>query len=260
LSRNLKDIIVESGVNNENLLLRHRLIAQYAVNNIASRDLLSEAYIRVLNMLSINVSDPNKNSRSVKLYRDLINHKTIYERFSNDIDSARKIYESITSTLKNDPHFWLQYGSLEIEGLGGDLQFAENYLSQAEGLDPSNPYITNAKGHLLLKKAINSDTLEKALSTRKEGSDILEANIKYSNYQDAYSVHIYCKQRYDFMRRWYYDRDDVMREELEALISICKQGRGANPRHGRLKFLGSQLEQAYLELTLPREERSVISI
>lgn len=258
LNRNLKDIIVSSGENNEHLLLRHRLIAQYAIESFASRYLLSQAYIRVLKMLSVGLSNKDRNARDARLYRDLINHKYIYERFSNDIDQARKIYESISSTLKNNPHYWLQYGSLEIEGIGGDLAFAENYLNQAESLDPHNEYITNAKGHLMMKKAVLSDTIERGLALKKSGTKILEKNIIYSDYSDSYSVHILCTQSYYFLKKWYFNDDEILREELKKLIQICRKGRAENPRHNRLRILEDNLNQAYFELSLPKTERREI--
>ena len=260
LYRNLRDIVVESGANEELLLLRHRLIAEYAVETVAPRQWLSDAYIALINMLSTKYNNNSKNSRDMKLLRDLLNHKVIYRRFTNDIMQARNIYSSIANQSSRDPHFWLQYGSLELEGSGGDLQLAENYLNQARSLDQTNNYIINAQGHLQIKKAIDANNLQAALLLRDEGTATLMANIQASRHGDAYSIHILCSQRYNFMKRWYHSDDAVKRDELQFLLGISRAGRAANPRINRLRELNERLEQAYLELSLPDYQRSDIQI
>ena len=60
-------------------------------------------------------------------YKRLINHKEIYSRFGRDIGDAREIFSSLEAVAGSDPHFWLQFASLELE-YGMDLARAELYL------------------------------------------------------------------------------------------------------------------------------------
>ncbi len=57
----------------------------------------------------------------------------------------REVYDSISLYFNDGAHFWLQYGSLEVEGRGRDLSLAENYLqlgADQELQDPILPSFT----------------------------------------------------------------------------------------------------------------------
>jgi hypothetical protein len=163
LDRNLRDVVIPAGYQDESLWLRHQHIAEHVVEQVAPRTFLSNAYIRLLSVLATEIGGKHWRSRVFALYRDVINHLTIYNRFANNIEEARYIYSSLSKYLQKDSQFWLQWGSLELEG--GSLEFAENYLAQAESLDEANPYIKNAKAHLLIKKGIEAPNLTAACAS-----------------------------------------------------------------------------------------------
>lgn len=253
LDRNLRDIIIYLDQRNDMLMLRHQQIAEYVVGQSAPRPLLRDAYIRLLSVLASEIRGKTWRSRVFALYRDVVNHTTIYRRFANDINEARSIYNALSPYLQKDSQFWLQWGSLELEG--GSLEFAENYLNQAESLDNQNSHIKNARAHLLLKEGIEAPNLPTAIAFRDEGSKILEERIYTTDFDDAYAVHICCYYRYYWMRRWNYDDDDAQRGELEKLRVLSTNGLSAHPRHIRLKLLKEGIEKAYLQLALPRGQR-----
>jgi hypothetical protein len=253
LGRNLRDIVVGFGPGGNLLMLRHRLIASLALESIAPRSLLKDAYVRLLTSLAV-YSKTNWRGRTAGLTRILLSHRVIYERFRSEIDEARAIFGSLTGVLGGDAHFWLQFGSLELEGFGGDLAFAENYIRQAEALNPTNDHIQNALGHLLIKKGIYSADVESAAQLLKVGSEILKSNIERSGYGDAYAVHIICRQRYEWMKRWLAG-DAARKGELEYLIGILRQALAINTRHKRLARLKKVLDRAYLYLGIPRDRR-----
>src|SRR6185295_5597215 len=162
LLRNLRDIVIPTGPNSDLLLLRHRLIAEVVVDQLAPRGRLREAYIRLLTTLSPEISGYRWRSRNHRLYRAIVSHKTIYRRFKMDIEEARSIYSAVAQLYGDEAHFWLQFGSLELEGEGGDLSFAENYLRSAQSLSHNDTYIQNAMGHLLMRKAIEASNRAQA--------------------------------------------------------------------------------------------------
>lgn len=255
LNRNLRDIVLSLGPSNEWLLLRHRLIAEHVIDKSAPRPLLREAYARILRVMASKIYNKNWRSRDFRLYRYLINHKMIYKRFHNDIDEARSIYSVLVSYLGNNSHFWLQYASLELEGIGGNLEFAENYILQAESLDEKDIYIRNTKGNLFLKKAIEAGSYEMAIKHRDIGSQILEEQIHRSMYQDEYAIHIYCSHRYNWARKWLIDLPEEQKIEFEKLKKDITKACDANPRLHRLRELRENIERAYLLSAVPSSIR-----
>jgi len=251
LERNLRDIIVASGNDDELLMLRHRAIAQYAVEDFTPRPLLREAYVRLLSVLATEVIGMHWRSRTFGFYRDLVNHLNIYKRFEENVEEARAIYDALASQFKRDAQFWLQYGSLELEA--GQLQYAENYLNQAESLDPGNVYIQNAKAHLMLKEAVAAETRAEAIRLRDQGSAILLDNIHRGDINDPYCYHIYGIQRHSWMHRWVTDDRERVRE-LEQLRKIIFEGVSNFSRNRQLRELKDIIEREYLSFAVTNKE------
>jgi hypothetical protein len=254
LSRNLRDVVIPMGPHNELLLLRHRLIAQHILEGDISRGLLREAYIRLLTTLATAIR-PRGKDRSSRLYKAVINHKAIYLRFRSDINEARAIFDALKETLGRDSHFWLQYGSLELEGIGGELVYAENYLTQAESLDPHDPFIKNTIAHLLIKKGATASTFAEASILREKGSTILRQRIEETRFNDDYAVHIYCAQRYTWSRKWHSSNDQLRAQELTHLKEVVEGGLEIRRQHKRLLRLRAAIQRAYLQLGIPSAKR-----
>jgi hypothetical protein len=243
LDRTLRDIVIPSGANNDLLLLRHSLIAEFMVDGAAPRPLLREAYLRLLEVLSTQIKGAAWRSRAFGFYRDIINHYTIYQRFEEDVDEARSIYDALSDRFTTDSQFWLQYGSLELEA--GNLEYAQNYLQQADSLDPGNNFIQNATGHLLFRKAIQASSKATAVKYRDEGAEILLGQIAKIGAEDAYPAHIYCTQRLTWIKRWAEGREEKLRE-LEPLRSVVKEGVKAHPSNKKLMDIAKEIEEEYL--------------
>jgi len=253
LARNLRDIVIPFDRGGEQLKLRHRHIAEFVIERVAPRPMLREAYIRLLTVLSSDIGPQNRRSKTFGLYRDVINHLSIYRRFAENLEEARSIYSALSSHLRKDAQFWLQWGSLELEG--GSLEFAENYLDQAESLDDKNPHIKNAKAHLLIKKGLEAYNLQLAKELFDDGSKILLNRIQESAYQDVYAIHIYCFYGYHWVRRWFPLEDNEQKPRLELLLKTAEEGCKVHIRHQRLKNVKDGLLKAYLYLSIPRDQR-----
>ena len=111
---------------------------------------MAEAYKALLPVLAGEMTGRVYRSSVAGLFRALLNHREIFERFESSVAEARAIFESVEVRLRTEAHFWLQYGLLELEY--GNLEFAENYLQQAESLSPNSHYVKNSLGHLYLKE------------------------------------------------------------------------------------------------------------
>ncbi|MDO8388295.1 MAG: SIR2 family protein [Polaromonas sp.] len=232
LNRNLRDIVLRTGVADDLLMLRHRRIAEYVVGRSAPREILREAYHRLLGVLSSEIGGKPRRSRTFSLYKALIHHHTVFKRFGENFDEARFVYDSVLAKFSRNAQFLLQYGCLEMEA--GNLDTAQNYLDQADSLDQGNAFIANAKGQLLLKRGIKALTKPSAVQFRDEGSSILLANIQNPELDDAYCYHIYCSLRLHWTRVWAETKEEK-RKELEHLRIVVNE---AFRRYGKDKRIG----------------------
>ena len=245
LQRNLRDVVIPTGPADDLLLLRHRVIAEFVVTQNAPRPLLKEAYIRTLSVLASEIGGKAFRSRTFRFYRDMINHLTIFRRFENDVTQARSIYDSLASRFLKDAQFHLQYGSMELEV--DNLEVAENYIDQADSLDPGNTYISNARGHLYLRKAVLAASKSEAIYFRDIGSELLMNVIEDTDADDPYCFHIYCLQRMLWLQKWI--MDDVEKgKELEHLRIVVNCGFRLYSGDRKLVNLKEQIERAYLSL------------
>ena len=240
LGRNLRDIVLRTGVGDDLLMLRHRRIAEHVVHRSAPREILREAYHRLLGVLSSEISGKPRRSRTFSLYKTLIHHHTVHRRFGENFDQARLVYDSVLSKFSKNPQFLLQYGSLEMEA--GNLDTAKNYLDQADSLDPGNAFIANAKGQLLLKRAIKAVNKASAILFRDEGSAILLANIEDAELDDAYCYHIYCSLRLQFLRVWGEDREEK-KKELTHLRHVVNEAFRKYSKDKRISEVKLEIER-----------------
>ena len=79
-----------------------------------------------------------------RLLKTLINHEFLDK--IGGLEEARNLYFSIENLLKDEHHFWLQRGCLELEN--GILALADNYLRQSSNLNSSDPLVKLSLAHL----------------------------------------------------------------------------------------------------------------
>ncbi|MCC6723313.1 MAG: ATP-binding protein, partial [Saprospiraceae bacterium] len=253
LERNLQGVVIPVNENNERFWLRHRTIAEFIVTEASTSSELQVAYIRLLTALSTIIVGKKFNHRSFRLYREIINHKNLYYRLNKSIKSAREVFDALRIELSHDFHYWLQYGSLELEG--GDIVLAENYLEQALSIQPMNGFANNAKGHLLLKKALHiAINRNQAYSIREEAEELLFKSMTESGMEDPYVYHIYCHQMFYWIKKWVID-DDEKKSELEELLKICDESLQFHRRNKRLQTIRKAIYQTYLNLSISPEIR-----
>jgi hypothetical protein len=73
------------------------------------------------------------------------------------VTRARQFYEELEAILRQDHHFWLQRGSLELED--GYLKLAQNFLGQAEAINPNDPLVICTSSHLLFRRALRVESV-----------------------------------------------------------------------------------------------------
>jgi energy-coupling factor transporter ATP-binding protein EcfA2 len=237
----------------DNFMIRHRILADYMIKHCASLNMLKTSYIRVLSVLAPELVNPQGYTRKFNLYKSLINHQILFQRFKNDIEMAREVYDSASNYLSHDAHFWLQYGSLEIAGTGGNLVLAENYINQAESLAPTYVYIQNAKCNLYYKLSSSLDDYSHAFEYKIMADDLSNELINNSN--DPHITHIHCKGNYNFILKWVKNKDDK-KEQLKKLKNIINNAVIKYPRDKKLDQASHAINRAYL--ILGTDEQNII--
>jgi SIR2-like domain len=245
LQYNLKDIVVPSDGHPDRYISRHRSIAEQIVDHVVPRPMLRDAYIRLLKVISHDLNYPvDTGTRMFRLYQRLINHTSIYRRFSAHLEGARAIYDTLTAFLKRDYHYLLQYGSLELEY--GELDVAANYIEQAFAYAPDDRLVVNTRGHLLYKQAIATNLKETADMLRGEARDILLHQME-SRPGDVYPKHMLCSQELNWINHWlpYAGEKKQPLTELKEFATKAAKEHSSSPD---MQEIFRRINDAYLDL------------
>jgi hypothetical protein len=249
LVRDLRQMVVPAAGKGDRLVARHSLVAEAVIERAERRE-LATAYKRLLSVLAHDMDQGARRGegrRWFRLYRRVINHDTIYRRFAHDIEEARAIYDSLTRLLSKDSHYWLQYGSLELQN--GDLASAALYIASAESLNPTDWYIQNAKGHLLMVQGCRAATLAEALHLRREAEALLRDLIDRHGDESPYPWHTLVSHALDWLEIWKHDAVEK-REELALFRALAQEGLEAHPGHDGLEQVFARIERDYLRTAL----------
>ncbi len=243
----LAGTIIWVGSSGDKFILRHRILADYIIKYCADVDMLKDAYIRVLSILAPELKRNYGPSRKFSLYKSLINHHTLYNRFRNSISHARDVYDSVSTFFGNDSQYWLQYGSLEVEGEGGDLSLAENYIDQAYSINPNNPHVQNAKCNLYYKQSSFCNDYVFALEYKKKADELAKELLMTVGKEDPHTHHIYCRGNYYFISKWVKGRAEKI-SKLKELKKIVDDAVKTHPRDKKLDIAAQAINRSYIQL------------
>jgi ABC-type oligopeptide transport system ATPase subunit len=235
-------------------MIRHRILADYMIKHCASLNMLKTAYVRVLSVLAPELVNVQGFSKKFNLYRSLINHQILFQRFKNNIELAREVYDSVSPYLSNDAHFWLQYGSLEIAGTGGNLVLAENYINQAESLAPNYIFIQNAKCNLYYKLSSSIDDYSHAFEYKQMADELSTELMNTSD--DPHICHIHCRGKYNFILKWVTGLEEK-KQQLKNLRDVINNAVIKYPRDKKLDQASHAINRAYL--ILGTDDQNVIN-
>jgi len=168
----------------------------------------------------------------------------VFERFQNNIDDARAIFDSIKESFDDDPHFWLQRGSLELEY--GELSLAGTYLLAAESLAPDDWMIQTSKGYWTLKRACVSSDPKERDPLWKEGEGILRDVVTTHGGDTYYPYQIIGSQTVAFLRAV---RTGKQRQTMiQSAIQIVADGLARFPKNRDLLAVAQRLERVRVGL------------
>jgi SIR2-like domain len=245
---NLRGVLIPTASNSDRYAARHRVIAGLILSKVAPRGMLKDAYVRFLKALSHDLPFGERaNSAAFRLFRRIINHAHIYERFAEHLSEARGIYAAVAPYFSRDYHFWLQFGSLELEY--GELASAANYIEQAYKYAPNDNIVITTRAQLIYKQSLEVTVIEQAREMRNEAKKTLLEQMSVRA-QDNYPFHIYCTQELAWIHRWVVGTKEKI-EELEMLRSFGQECVKTHANSIRLKQAVALINSAYLDLAKP---------
>jgi hypothetical protein len=248
LRRNLRGLLHELS-DSRRIAARHPVIAEYIVESVANRSAVVEAYKRLLPALAHDIyTGVGRRGRSWRLFVRLINHVAIYRRFTENIDMARSIYDSVSEWFRRDGFYWLQYANLEIEY--GEPRLARPHLAHAEALMPDHEQLLTTQAHLALREAIQAKSLQEAVELRISAEEILSDQIGRVGNEDEYPYHVYLSQGLNWVRRWGVQMEpERHRQLLEDLDTLAGDAGRKHPSK-RIKDVTEAVRREYLSLAV----------
>jgi hypothetical protein len=248
LRRDLKGMLLTSGRGGL-VTARHPVIAEYILGKVAGKEEVMEAYRRVLLSVARDIyPGAGRKHRSWRLFVRLISHTAIYDRFGEDIDHARGVYELTTHAFSNDGHFWLQYANLEVDF--GKASFARPHLANAEGLLGETDMVLTTKAHMMLREALTISSYEEAEALRRDAEDILQAQMSIASDSDEYPFHVYLTHMISWIRAW--SPESKKKEDLQHLLATADDACLRMSRNTKLSAVRDSIRREYLMLAVPR--------
>ena len=246
----LFEILVPKETQPDRYVIRHPAIAEFILV-AAPRDALAEAVVSFLRGVSTVLPEGRERrwSLAFKIYRDVINHRRLFQCFHERVEIIRDIYERVKPYYRDDGHYWLQFGSYELE-YGDALDAAENYINQASALLSSqNTQVDTATARLMLRKALVAPNGLVAEELLENGLRTLRAQMSESGRASVHPFHIFGSQMMAYIGRWVPSRD-----RSEAFRLVHDELKRSIPEHLRahpdLRSLVDSLKRVELETVL----------
>jgi hypothetical protein len=231
------------------VFLRHRVIAEVVRNYLQANGFLSailQGLAAVAASRSVELRRPG--SRARRILRSILNHDFLLR--SLGLESTRNLYGSLEEILSWDHHYWLQRGSFEVER--GDLSLAQNFLSQARGLAPEDPYVETEWAYLLFAQANANPTASSAEQAVEDATAILQVQMNQPNRRDGYPFHVMGSQGLAWSRRGIESKAERIRY-LRHLYEDVQRGVDKFPSNRDMVQLRDDIRCESLNLTVETE-------
>jgi hypothetical protein len=239
-----RHIVVEMPSGSGLIQARHRVIAELIRDELLKSGQISDAIFGLAFLAATyKHSGVPRKHRAIGLLRSITNHDFLYRNLGRE--SSQLLYQQLEDMLSNDPHFWLQRGSLEVEF--GDIRLAENFLSQARGLSSHDLYIENEWAYLLFKKALISPKTDIASVYVEEATAIISSIIQDPRASE-HPFHVVGSQGLSWSRTGSVPEEKA--RYLSELKSIVGKGLDRFPNSAHLRQLRDDLQREYLSLAL----------
>jgi hypothetical protein len=223
---------------------RHPLIAERVVNYFRGSGQLGAAIAGLAFVLStkVYVGMPKNGARRVLTI--LVNHDYLRREIPSQFE-IRSLYQELESTLRDDPHYWLQRGTYELEA--GDLIQADVFLAQARGLRPGDYMIDTEWAYLLLKRAIASPRDSLSYGHAEEAIDLLLDIAEKSGHRTVNTYAVLAQSG----SQWYEVCELSPSEKKDGMLILkatIEEGCHKHSSNRRLRAACQDFEKRYLML------------
>ncbi len=233
---------------NGRIRVRHRLIAQKISTYLSRNNNLVKYYSRLAYIASIRSLDRTSEQKRMKrLLRYVTNHEILLRISQEPHSEVEELFCLIENFQKTNHHFWLQRGCFQLAV--GNLNLAENYLKQAEGLNNDDPLVILSLEHLKFKKVILNPNVRDSLLQANEAYESIVQIIENRGKKDPYPYHILGVQGLKWARKGIKDIDK-RRKYLEELHSIIENGLKYHPRSREIKDIKDKLHREILSFAI----------
>ena len=154
------------------IVARHRVLGEVIRDRLQQSGQLSGTVYGLALLAATQVNARlRRSAKPWRILRAMLNHAFL-ER-SLGLEATRNLYGDLEQLLSWDYHYWLQRGSFEVEF--GDLSHAENFLNQAKGLAPDDPYVDTERAYLMFAQALAAPNTDRAVALVEEATASLES-------------------------------------------------------------------------------------
>ena len=235
-------LVVQGGKGGERYRVRHREIARVVTEYLASTHQLRDLIDGLAYAAACGVSPVEaRSSRSWRFLKSFISHRYLSQVL--DIADARFVYGNLEETLKNDHHYWLQRGSLEVRD--GELHMAQHFLGTAMSLNDADPLVVTECAYLEMKLAIDNPRSPNSLKRFSDAVEVLEGLIADRGKHDAHPYHVLGSQTLSWSRLGVGDRE-ATRGLLRRVAAHVEEGQRRHPGSRDLEGLAGALRKQLL--------------
>ena len=127
-----------------------------------------------------------KSAKPKRALLRLVNNAFLHQMLGPE--QARNLYTDLEPFLKDEAHYWLQRGVLEVEA--GQLRLAKNWLDQAKGINPDDDFVETEFALWQFRTALENPSDLKARETVEEACKALEHQIAINGKKYEHSFHV----------------------------------------------------------------------
>jgi hypothetical protein len=228
------------------IVARHRVLAEVIRDRLQQSGQLSGTIYGLALLAATQVNSRlRRSAKPWRILRAILNHAFL-ER-SLGLEVTRNLYGDLEQLLSWDFHYWLQRGSFEVEF--GDLSHAENFLNQAKGLAPDDPYVDTERAYLMFAQALAAPNTERAVMLVEEATASLEIQMSRLDRRDVYPFHVLGSQGLAWSRKGLHS--DAERESyLKQVLGHVEEGQKRHPRESTLQQLQADIKREYLNIAV----------
>jgi hypothetical protein len=251
LASHLREVVVPWREGSDFLCPRHRVIAHQVATESAAPEVRQEGVISILIQLSPDITPQNIARRTPEYiaYRGLINLDNMLLLFGEDYETISYIYGELKAYYGEQFLFWLQFGRAEL--YFDHFALAENYLNQSLGIRDAASGNFQALHHmavLFLKRALSIENVGLADADVQRGEEILLGQIRERGNIDTYPYEALVTHKLKWLLK---KQGPHMREEIEALVTIAREGHNRHPYDDRMRDVYQKVYRDYLMLAVP---------